>query len=167
MNNLTWLVMKILPSKAIAYFYPKISDVGKGVYGFFVHAEDQILFKHEMARLLKDKKVYPQNVALILTVSRHHPPKTRKQENMYRKIVREICIQEQSEAYGSDPDNVHEGVLARACLSYGYPTIEVAGIRVPERSKMTDTVNMNLLMEVARVIAGEYGADVSHIGLEG
>ncbi len=165
MNNFHWVVTMTFRSKAIAYFYPKISDVGKGVYGFFVHAEDQILFKHEMARLLKDKKVYPQNVPLILTLSRYHPPKTRSQENMYRKIVREICTQEQSEAYGSDPDNVHLGIVARAALSYGYPTITAAGVRIPLSTTKASTTEINLLMEVARVVAGECNADVSNIGL--
>ena len=161
--------MKYL-SKAQVAFVKSKSDVDMGFYTFYVHPDDQILFKAKLAQVLitKRRPMLQGNKSrpLVLTVTRHNPPKTRPQENMYRGIVRAICTQEQSEAYGSDPDNVHEGVLARACLSYGYPTIEVAGVRVPERSKMTDTVNMNLLMEVARVIAGEYGADVSHIGLE-
>ena len=132
-----------------------------GVYSFYVHPDDQILSKAKLAQLLGKKKDTP----LVMTLTKYHPPKTRKQENMYRKVVREICTQEQSEAYGSDPDNVHLGIVARAALSFGFPTIEVTGIRVPISTKTASTKDLNLLMEVSRVIAGEMGADVSHIGL--
>lgn len=157
-------------SKAKVAFAQSKSDVDIGFYSFYVHPDDQVIFKHEMARLLKKTPGQPmagiKNQPLVLEVKRYCNPKTRKQENMYRKILREICTQEQSDAYGSDPDNVHEGVLARACLSYGYPTITVGGLKVPQRSKQATTKELNLLMEVARVLAGELKADVSHIGLE-
>lgn len=124
------------------------------------------MFKHEMARMFSKSK-QGSHADCNLTLSLWHKPKTRPQENMYRKILREICTQEQSDAYGSDPDNVHEGVLALATLSYGYPSVPtIAGVRVPKRSRDATTKELNLLMEVARVVAGESKADVSHIGSE-
>ncbi len=155
--------------KTQAVFVPGMSKVHKGLYSFLVHPDDQIIFKAKMAQLLKDQlgKKYKKHPNLILSVSIYHPAKTRKQENMYRKIIREICIQEQSEAYGSDPDNVHSGVVARAALSFGFPTVIVGGLRIPISTKNASTKDLNLLMEVSRVIAGEMGADVSHIGAEG
>ena len=156
--------------KTQAVFVPGMSKVHKGLYSFLVHPDDQIVFKAKMAQLLKDqfgnKRYIKTHPNLILSVSIYHPAKTRKQENMYRKIIREICIQEQSEAYGSDPDNVHSGVVARAALSFGFPTVIVGGLRIPISTKNASTKDLNLLMEVSRVIAGEMGADVSHIGAE-
>ena len=143
----------------------KDSRVLNGLYCFYVDPADQILFRHQMARLLQGKQKVDL-VDLNLTLTRYHKSKTRKQENMYRKIVRVICTDENSEAYGSEPDLVHEGILARACLSYGYPTDTVAGMRVPVRSSKATTKDLNLLMEVARVLAGELNANVSHIGTE-
>ena len=153
--------------KTRAVFVPGMSKVHKGLYSFLVHPDDQIIFKAKMAQLFKDVKKKPgQRPELILSVSIYHPPRTLKQNDMYRAMLRAMCTQEESAAYGSDPDNLHEGVLARSAISYGYPTITVAGIKVPERSHKVMTTQMNLLMEVARVIAGEIGADVSHIGAE-
>ncbi|KKK59943.1 hypothetical protein LCGC14_3029310 [marine sediment metagenome] len=154
--------------KTQAVFVPGMSKVHKGLYSFLVHPDDQVIFKAKMAQLLKDQldKKHKKHPNLILSVSVYHPPRTLKQNDMYRAMLRAMCTQKESAAYGSDPDNLHEGVLARAAISYGYPTITVAGIKVPERSHKTMTTQMNLLMEVARVIAGEIGADVSHIGAE-
>ncbi len=154
--------------KTRAVFVPGMSKVHKGLYSFLVHPDDQVIFKAKMAQLLKDQfdKKHKKHPNLILSVSVYHPPRTLKQNDMYRAILRAMCTQKESDAYGSDPDNLHEGVLARSAISYGYPTITVAGIKVPERSHKVMTTQMNLLMEVARVIAGEIGADVSHIGAE-
>ena len=149
--------------KTQAVFVPGMSKVHKGLYSFLVHPDDQVIFKAKMAQLLKDQfdKKHKKHPNLILSVSVYHPPRTLKQNDRYRAMVRFMCNDPEGGLYGSDPELLHEGLIALAAISYGYPTITVAGIRVPERSHKTMTTQMNLLMKVANVVAGENGIDMS------
>lgn len=135
-----------------------------GVYCFLVHPEDYQVFTIKLRRLAgEDKK---EKETLLLSVSKWYPPRTNAQNDKYRGLLRYMCSDTEGQLYGSDPDNLHEGVLVVAALSYGYPTIKVAGVRVPERSHNAITKNMNILIEVAQVLAGEYGVDLSSYHLE-
>ena len=133
---------------------------------FNVHPEDRLIFAAKLKNILEKDWAHLKKQILVLTVSLYHPPRSTQQNKLYRGIVRYICTDPDSEAYGSDPDNLPEGILAWAALSYGYPTIDAAGVRVPERSHKTTTKYMNLLIEVARVVAGENKVDLSDLHLE-
>ena len=151
-------------SKTRAYIDATRTRADFSGVGFMIHPEDRVIFAAKLKGILNKMKE-PDKKALVLTVSIYHPPRSTQQNKLYRLILRTICTDPDSESYGEDPDNLHEGVLARAALSFGYPTMLIAGVRVPERSHETTTLYMNLLIEVARVIAGEQKCDLSDMDI--
>lgn len=132
-----------------------------GLISLYVHPDDQI----KVEKAFEIQPLLHKGEGWLVEIRKAYNPRTLTQNALHREIVYRICTDVNSSAYGSDPDLVHEGILLRGMLEYGYPVVEANGIKVPKRTHTLDTKEFQLLFEIDVIIAGETGTDISDLPL--